>query len=109
MPSRDGGELEFAGLDLVCFAGAPPRPVAERSAVVILSEQLVGPLGVPPSHHVGERVRARAIATLGGPADSPTLTCDDPDFRAQFEQVLAAVKRPASGRFRERATVASRG
>src|SRR5690349_22005453 len=109
IPSRDGDDLELAGLDLVCFAGAPLRPVAERSAVVILSEQLVGPLGVPQAHHVGERVRARAIATLSGPADSPTLTCDDPDFRAQFEQVLAAAKRPASGRFRERATVASRG
>jgi glycerol-3-phosphate dehydrogenase (NAD(P)+) len=107
--SADGDDLELAALDLVCFAGAPLRPIAERSAVLILSEQLVGPLGVPRSHYVGERVRARAIATLSGPTDSPTLICDDPDFRAQFEQVLVAANRSATGRFRERATAASRG
>jgi glycerol-3-phosphate dehydrogenase (NAD(P)+) len=107
--SGDADGLELAGLDLVCFAGVPPRPVAERSAVLILSEQLVGPLGVPGSHHVGERVRARAIATLSGPTDSPALECDDADFRAQFERILAAAGRPSTGRFRERATAASRG
>jgi 1-acyl-sn-glycerol-3-phosphate acyltransferase len=107
--SADGDDLELAGLDLVCFAGAPIRPVAERSAVLILSEQLVGPLGVPPSHHVGERVRARAIATLSGPTDSPALICDDPDFRAQFEHVLTAAKRHATGRFRERPRATARG
>src|SRR3954471_2373461 len=107
--STDGDGLELAGLDLVCFAGAPVTPVAERSAVLILSGQLVGALGVPPTHYVGERVRARAIATLSGPTDSPTLTCDDPDFRAQFEQVLASARRTSTGRFRERATAASRG
>jgi glycerol-3-phosphate dehydrogenase (NAD(P)+) len=107
--SADGEDLELAGLDLVCFAGVPPTTVADRSTVLILCEQLVGPLGVPPSHYVGERVRARAIATLSGPTDSPTLTCDNADFRAQFEQVLAKAQRPVTGRFRERATAASRG
>jgi glycerol-3-phosphate dehydrogenase (NAD(P)+) len=107
--SASGDDLELGGLDLVCFAGAPVTPVAERSAVLILSEQVVGPLGVPPSHHVGERVRVRAIATLSGPTDSPTLTCDDPDFRAQFEQVLASNPPATRGRFRERATAVSRG
>jgi hypothetical protein len=58
---------------------------------------------------VGERVRPRAIASLSGPTDSPTLTCDDADFRAQFEQVLLKARRPVAGRFRERAKVASRG
>jgi glycerol-3-phosphate dehydrogenase (NAD(P)+) len=107
--SAPGDELDLGGLDLVCFAGAPLRPVPDRSAVLILTGQVVGPLGVPPSHYAGERVRARAIATLSGPTDSPTLICDDDGFRAQFERVLAAAKSPSSGRFRERATAASRG
>jgi len=107
--SGDGDGLELAGLDLVCFAGAPLRPVAERSAVLILSEQLVGPLGVPSSHHVGERVRARAIATVSGPTDSPLIECADADLRAQLERILATAKRPSSGRFRERATAGSQG
>src|SRR3954451_8627796 len=107
--SASADDLELGGLDLVCFAGAPVTPVAERSAVLILSGQLVGPLGVPPTHYVGERVRARAIATLSGPTDSPTLTCDDPDFRAQLEQVLASARPTSTGRSGKRATAAHRG
>jgi 1-acyl-sn-glycerol-3-phosphate acyltransferase len=113
--SRDGEDVEFAGLDLVCFTDAPQSAIAqgisERSAVLILCQESLGPLGVAPTHYVGERVRARAIATLSGPTDAPPtlLACDDADFRAQFEQVLSKATRPATGRFRERAAAAVRG
>jgi glycerol-3-phosphate dehydrogenase (NAD(P)+) len=36
--------------------------------VLLLTKGLVRPLGQLPSEYVGERVRARAIASLGGPA-----------------------------------------
>jgi len=71
-------EIELAGLDLVCLAipsgslpqavGAIGDRVGARSAVLLLTKGLIAPLGQLPATYVGERVRARAIACLGGPA-----------------------------------------
>lgn len=71
-------EVELAGLDLVCLAipssslpqavGAIGDRVGARSAVLLLTKGLIAPLGQLPATYVGERVRARAIACLGGPA-----------------------------------------
>ena len=75
---RPAAEIELAGLDLVCLAipsGSLPQAVGAigdrigaRSAVLLLTKGLIAPLGQLPAEYVGERVRARAIACLGGPA-----------------------------------------
>ena len=75
---RQASEVELAGLDLVCLAipsgslpqavGAIADKVGDRSAMLLLTKGLIAPLGQLPAEYVGERVRARAIACLGGPA-----------------------------------------
>jgi glycerol-3-phosphate dehydrogenase (NAD(P)+) len=75
---RPASSIELAGLDLICLAipskqlpqavGAIADRVSERSSVLILTKGLIAPQGQLPSEYVGERVRARAIACLGGPA-----------------------------------------
>jgi 1-acyl-sn-glycerol-3-phosphate acyltransferase len=75
---RQASEVELAGLDLVCLAipsgslpqavGAIADRVGARSAMLLLTKGLIAPLGQLPAEYVGERVRARAIACLGGPA-----------------------------------------
>ncbi len=71
-------EVELAGLDLVCLAipsgslpqavGAIADRIGARSAMLLLTKGLIAPSGQLPAEYVGERVRARAIACLGGPA-----------------------------------------
>jgi glycerol-3-phosphate dehydrogenase (NAD(P)+) len=71
-------DIELAACDLVCLAvpsvalpavvGGLGDRVGSRSAVLLLSKGLVQPLGTLPSEYVSERVRARALASLGGPA-----------------------------------------
>ncbi|MGB6426453.1 MAG: 1-acyl-sn-glycerol-3-phosphate acyltransferase, partial [Solirubrobacterales bacterium] len=68
-------EIEVAGLDLVCFAvpsaglpaavGALADRIGSRTAVLLLSKGMVPPLGTLPSEYVTDRVRARALASLG--------------------------------------------
>jgi glycerol-3-phosphate dehydrogenase (NAD(P)+) len=75
---RQASEVELAGLDLVCLAipsgslpqavGAIADRIGARSAVLLLTKGLIAPLGQLPAEYVGDRVRARAIACLGGPA-----------------------------------------
>lgn len=75
---RQASEVEVAGLDLVCLAipsgslpqavGAIADRIGSRSAVLLLTKGLIAPRGLLPAEYVGERVRARAIACLGGPA-----------------------------------------
>jgi glycerol-3-phosphate dehydrogenase (NAD(P)+) len=100
-------DIEFAGVDLVVFAvptQSLPLAVAEvgadvgeRSAVLVAAKGLVPPLGTAPTLYVSERVRARAVACLGGPAHaeeavnsgaSVLLASADPDFRRQLGDVL---------------------
>jgi glycerol-3-phosphate dehydrogenase (NAD(P)+) len=71
-------EVELAGMDLVCLAipsgslpqavGAAADRIGSRSAMLLLTKGLIAPRGQLPAEYVGERVRARAIACLGGPA-----------------------------------------
>jgi 1-acyl-sn-glycerol-3-phosphate acyltransferase len=100
-------DIELAGVDLVVFAvpaGALPAAVgglgarvSERSAVLVLSKGLVPPLGMPPSLYVQERVKARAVACLGGPfhsgeavahGASAVVASTDDDFRRQLGDAL---------------------
>jgi glycerol-3-phosphate dehydrogenase (NAD(P)+) len=102
-------EIEFAGVDLVVLAvpcAALPAAVGEigarmgdRSAVLVASKGLVPPLGTTPSAFVSERVRARAVATLAGPAHareaiergaSVVLATRDADLRRQLRELLEA-------------------
>jgi glycerol-3-phosphate dehydrogenase (NAD(P)+) len=102
-------EIEFAGVDLVVLAvpcGSLPAAVgeigarmSERSAVLVSSKGLVAPLGTTPTAYVSERVPARAVASLGGPADAleaseggaaVVAASSDPDLRRQLCEVLEA-------------------
>jgi glycerol-3-phosphate dehydrogenase (NAD(P)+) len=100
-------EIELAGLDLVCLAipsgslpqavGAIADRVSDRSSVLLLTKGLIAPLGQLPAEYVGERIRARAIASLGGPAHAReavsgsaalVLGSADADLREQLGEVF---------------------
>jgi glycerol-3-phosphate dehydrogenase (NAD(P)+) len=102
-------EIEFAGVDLVVMAvpcsslpaavGEIGASVGERSAVLVASKGLVPPLGTTPTAYVSERVRARAVAGLAGPAHareaievgaSVVVATRDADLLRQLREVLAA-------------------
>ena len=102
-------DVEFAGVDLVVLAvpcsalpaavGEIGARVGERSAVLVASKGLVPPLGTTPSAFVVERVRARAVASLAGPAHareaielgaSVVLATRNADLRRQLGEVLEA-------------------
>ena len=102
-------EIELAGVDLVVLAvpcASLPAAVGEvgarmgdRSAVLVTSKGLVPPLGTTPTAYVSERVRARAVATLAGPAHareaielgaSVVLASSNADLRRQLRDLLDA-------------------
>jgi len=104
---KRAADIELGGLDLICLAvpaSALPAAVAglgdrigSRTAVLLLSKGLVPPIGTLPSAYVGERVRARAIASLGGPAHAReavagtaalVLGSADADLLAQLGEVF---------------------
>jgi glycerol-3-phosphate dehydrogenase (NAD(P)+) len=104
---RPAAEIELAGLDLLCLAipsgslpqavGAIADRVSDRSAVLLLTKGLIAPLGQLPSEYVGERIRARAVACLGGPAHAReavsgsaalVLGSGDADLRDQLGEVF---------------------
>jgi glycerol-3-phosphate dehydrogenase (NAD(P)+) len=104
---RPASEIELAGLDLVCLAipsgslpqavGAIADRVSDRSSVLLLTKGLIAPLGQLPAEYVGERIRARAIACLGGPAHAReavsgsaalVLGSGDADLRDQLGEVF---------------------
>jgi glycerol-3-phosphate dehydrogenase (NAD(P)+) len=104
---RPAAEIELAGLDLVCLAipsgslpqavGAIADRVSDRSSVLLLTKGLVGPVGRLPAEYVGERIRARAVASLGGPAHAReavsgsaalVLASADGDLRDQLGEVF---------------------
>ncbi len=71
--------------------------IGSRTAVLLLSKGLVPPLGTLPSEYVTQRVRARALASLGGPAHAKeaasgtaalALASADEDLRAQLGEVF---------------------
>ncbi len=100
-------EIELGACDLVCLAvpsvglpatvGALGDRIGSRSAVLLLSKGLVHPGGALPNRYVSERIRARAIACLGGPAHAReaaagmaalVLGCTDTDLRVQLGEVF---------------------
>jgi glycerol-3-phosphate dehydrogenase (NAD(P)+) len=104
---RPASEIELAGLDLVCLAipsgslpqavGAIADRVSDRSSVLLLTKGLIAPLGQLPAEYAGERVRARAVASLGGPAHAReavsgsaalVLGSADADLRDQLGEVF---------------------
>jgi glycerol-3-phosphate dehydrogenase (NAD(P)+) len=104
---RPASEIELAGLDLVCMAipsgslpqalGAIADRVSDRSSLLLLTKGLVAPLGQLPAEYVGERIRARAVASLGGPAHAReavsgsaalVLGSADADLRDQLGEVF---------------------
>ncbi len=104
---RPASEIELAGLDLVCMAipsgslpqavGAIADRVSDRSSVLLLTKGLIAPLGQLPAEYVGERIRARAVACLGGPAHAAeavsgsaalVLGSGDADLRDQLGEVF---------------------
>jgi 1-acyl-sn-glycerol-3-phosphate acyltransferase len=100
-------DIELGASDLVCLAvpsaglpatvGALADRIGSRTAVLLLSKGLVQPRGTLPHRYVSDRVRARAIACLGGPAHAReaaagmaalVLGSTDPDLRAQLGEVF---------------------
>ena len=106
---RPSARSSSPGVDLVVLAvpcsslpaaiGQIGARVGERSAVLVASKGLVPPLGTTPSAYVAERVRARAVASLAGPAHareaielgaSVVVATRDADLRRQLREVLDA-------------------
>jgi 1-acyl-sn-glycerol-3-phosphate acyltransferase len=104
---RLASEIELDGLDLICLAipskslpqavGAIADRVGGRSSILLMTKGLVGPQGQLPAEYVGERVRSRAIASLGGPAHAReavsgsaalVLGSADHDLRVQLGEVF---------------------
>jgi 1-acyl-sn-glycerol-3-phosphate acyltransferase len=104
---KQASEIELGGLDLICLAipsasmpqavGGIADQVGARSAVLLLTKGLAGPQAQLPSEYVGERVRTRAIACLGGPAHAReavsgsaalVLGSLDADLRSQIGDVF---------------------
>ena len=102
-------DIEFAGVDLVVFAvpcqslpvavGKVGAHLSDRSVVLVASKGLVAPLGTTPTAFVAERVRARAVVYLAGPAHareavdagaSVVLATHDQDARRQLSDALYA-------------------
>jgi glycerol-3-phosphate dehydrogenase (NAD(P)+) len=104
---KRAADIELAGIDLVCLAvpsaalpqavGAIGDRVGQRASVLLLSKGLVAPMAALPSEYVSERIRARAVASLGGPAHAKeavsgtaalVLGSRDPDLRDQLGSVF---------------------
>jgi glycerol-3-phosphate dehydrogenase (NAD(P)+) len=104
---KRSADIELGACDLVCLAvpsaalpavvGALGDRVGSRASVLLLSKGLVQPRGLLPNRYVAERVRARALACLGGPAHAReaaagmaalVLGSADADLRAQLGEVF---------------------
>jgi 1-acyl-sn-glycerol-3-phosphate acyltransferase len=104
---KRSADIELGACDLVCLAvpgaalpavvGALGDRVGSRASVLLLSKGLVQPRGLLPNRYVAERVRARALACLGGPAHAReaaagmaalVLGSGDADLRAQLGEVF---------------------
>ena len=104
---KRAADIELAGIDLVCLAipsaalpqavGSIGDRVGQRASVLLLSKGMVAPMAALPSEYVSERIRARAIASLGGPAHAKeavsgtaalVLGSRDPDLRDQLGNVF---------------------
>ncbi len=77
--------------------GALADRIGSRASVLLLSKGFVQPMGALPNEYVSERVRARAIACLGGPAHAReaaagmaalVLGSTDADLRTMLGEVF---------------------
>ena len=126
-PSSAPPTSSWPACDLVCLAvpsaalpaavGSLGDRIGPRSAVLLLTKGLVAPMGALPSDYVGERVRARAIACLGGPAHAarggrrarrrwcsaaPTPTCAPSSARSSTAPGLVCERTERRRRRRDR-------
>ena len=104
---RPAAEIELVGLDCIVLAipskslpaavGSIADRAGDRSSILLLTKGLIAPQAQLPSEYVGERVRARALASLGGPAHAAeavsgsaalVLGSADPDLRSQLGEVF---------------------
>ena len=104
---KRAADIELAGIDLVCLAvpsaalpqavGAIGDRVGQRASVLLLSKGMVAPMAALASEYVSERIRARAVASLGGPAHAKeavsgtaalVLGSRDADLRDQLGSVF---------------------
>ncbi|HYH60098.1 MAG TPA: 1-acyl-sn-glycerol-3-phosphate acyltransferase [Thermoleophilaceae bacterium] len=105
--ARPVAKIEFQAVDLVVFAvpsrdlpaavGDVAARVGRRTAVVVCCKGLVRPFGMRPSEYVAERVLARGVAVLAGPAHAAeaaagdaalVVAANDPDLRRQLVRIL---------------------
>ena len=79
------------------MVGSLADRIGSRASVLLLSKGFVHPMGALPNEYVSERVRARAIASLGGPAHAReaaagmaalVLGSADSDLRAMLGEVF---------------------
>jgi glycerol-3-phosphate dehydrogenase (NAD(P)+) len=85
--ARPVSKIEFQAVDLVVFAvpsrdlpaavGEVAASIGRRTAVLVCSKGLVRPFGMRPSEYVAERVLARAVAALAGPAHAAEAAIGD--------------------------------
>jgi glycerol-3-phosphate dehydrogenase (NAD(P)+) len=104
---KRAADIELAGCDLVVIAvpskampqavGTYADRIGSRAAVLLLSKGLIQPMGLLPTEYVAERIRARAISCLGGPAHAReaaagmaalVLGSADEDLRVQLGEVF---------------------
>jgi glycerol-3-phosphate dehydrogenase len=104
---KRAADIELAGTDLVVLAipsaglpaavGALADRIGGRSGVLVLTKGMVAPMGTLPSAYVADRCRARAVASLGGPAHAReavagtaalVLASEDADLRSQIGEVF---------------------
>jgi glycerol-3-phosphate dehydrogenase (NAD(P)+) len=113
--ARPVSKIEFQAVDLVVFAvpsrdlpaavGEVAASIGRRTAVLVCSKGLVAPLAMRPSEYVAERVLARGVAALAGPAHAAeaatgaatlVVASDDANLRRQlvrlFEKAGAGVE-----------------
>ena len=113
--ARPVSKIEFQAVDLVVFAvpsrdlpaavGEVAASIGRRTAVLVCSKGLVRPFGMRPSEYVAERVLARGVAALAGPAHAAeaaigdaalVVASEDADLRRQlvrlFEKAGAGVE-----------------
>jgi 1-acyl-sn-glycerol-3-phosphate acyltransferase len=100
-------KIEFQAVDLVVFAvpsrdlpaavGEVAASIGRRTAVLVCSKGLVRPLAMRPSEYVAERVLARGVAALAGPAHAAeaatggaalVVAAHDADLRRQLVRVF---------------------
>jgi glycerol-3-phosphate dehydrogenase (NAD(P)+) len=104
---RPVSKIEFQAVDLVVFAvpsrdlpaavGEVAASIGRRTAVLVCSKGLVAPLAMRPSEYVAERVLARGVAALAGPAHAAeaatgaaalVVASEDADLRRQLVRVF---------------------